>query len=100
MSPQAEQNFPVADPGSHQIQKFIHDIEFLNYHINHDKWAWYRLSDITEAHRFEEDFDIYDTGHWTITCTEDGSGSATDALTDLVNGVLLITTDDADNDLT
>ena len=99
MSPQANENFPVADPGSHQIQKFIHDIEFLNYHINHDKWAWFRLFDITEAHRFECDFDIYDTGHWTVTTTEAGSGSATEALTDLVNGVLIITNDDADNDL-
>ena len=71
MSPQHNESFPIAAPNAHQIQKHITDIEFLNYHFNHDKWSWFRLFDITEAHRFIEDFDAYDTGDWTITCTED-----------------------------
>lgn len=46
------------------------------------------------------DFDVtdYKVGDWTITTTEDGAGSATEALSNAANGVLLITNDAADND--
>ena len=40
----------------------------------------------------------YDTNDWTITTTEAGAGDATEAIGNLANGVLVITTDAADND--
>ena len=89
--PQNDQNFPVAAAVG---QLFINDVYFLNYHINHDKWDWFRMFDVTEAHRDIEDFDVYDAGDWTIVET----GAGTRALTDHVNGVLLITNAAADND--
>ena len=92
---QAPENFPVADPGTQQDQLYIRDIEFLNYHINHDKWDWWRKFQISGAHRFEEDFDTYDTADWSVINT----GAATEALTDMVNGVMLLTNAAANNDL-
>lgn len=56
------------------------------------------LPDPTEWHVFFDDFDRYVAADWTITTTEAGAGSATEALTDADGGVLLITNDDADND--
>jgi flavoprotein len=47
------------------------------------------------AHQYFNDFDAYVSGDWTVTKTGAG-GSA--ALTDVVNGFLLLTTDTADND--
>lgn len=47
---------------------------------------------------FFEDFHTYTVGDWTITTTEAGAGSATEALTDSQGGALLITNDAADND--
>lgn len=49
-------------------------------------------------HVFFDDFDKYAAGDWTITTTELGAGSATEALTDGDGGLLLITNDAADND--
>ena len=54
--------------------------------------------DPTKFHTFFDDFDRYVAGDWTITTTEAGAGSATEALTNADGGVLLITNDDADND--
>ena len=54
--------------------------------------------DPTQLHTYFNDFDTYVAGDWTITTTEAGAGSATEALTDVDGGVLLITNDDADND--
>lgn len=56
------------------------------------------VMDPTKAHVFFDDFDRYVAGDWTITTTEAGAGSATEALTDADGGVLLITNDAADND--
>ena len=50
------------------------------------------------AHVFFDDFDRFAAAEWTITTTEGGSGSATEALTNADNGVLLITNDNADDD--
>jgi len=47
---------------------------------------------------FWDDFHRYTAGDWTITTTEAGAGSATEALTDGHGGLLLITNDSADND--
>lgn len=52
-------------------------------------WVW---------HTYFNDFDKYDAADWTITTTEAGAGSATEALTDADGGVLLVTNDAADND--
>ena len=64
----------------------------------------YGLPDPTEWYSFFDDFDTWVTdtssaAKYTITTTEAGTGSATEALSDAKNGVLLVTTDDADNDL-
>jgi len=55
--------------------------------------------DPTKAHVFFDDFDCYVAGDWTITTTEAGTGSATEALTDADGGVLLLTNAAGDNDL-
>ena len=44
------------------------------------------------------DFMSYNSGDWTITTTEAGSGNASEAITSEAGGALLITNDDADND--
>lgn len=54
--------------------------------------------DPTKFHTFFDDFDRFVAADWTITTTEAGAGSATEALTDADGGVLLITNDAADND--
>lgn len=56
------------------------------------------LPDPTEAHIYFNDFDTYVAADWTITTTEAGAGSATEALGDADGGVLVITNDAADND--
>lgn len=54
--------------------------------------------DPTKFHTFFDDFDRYVAADWTLTTTEAGAGSATEALTDADGGALLITNDAADND--
>ncbi len=56
------------------------------------------MSDPTRVHTYFNDFDTYVVGDWTLTTTEAGAGSASEALTDVDGGVLLITNDAADND--
>ena len=56
------------------------------------------FEDLTKWHVYFEDFDTYTAGNWTITKTEAGAGSASEALTDLDGGCLLITNDAADDD--
>lgn len=56
------------------------------------------MPDPTQWHLFFDDFDRYVAADWTITTTEAGAGSATEALTNADGGVLLITNDDADDD--
>ena len=60
----------------------------------------YRMGqlDPTRLIEFWEDFQTYVAGDWTITTTEAGAGSASQALTDVDGGVLLITNDAADDD--
>jgi hypothetical protein len=58
----------------------------------------YLANDPTRTHVYFNDFDTYVVGDWTITTTEAGAGSATEALADEDGGVLLITNDAADND--
>lgn len=56
------------------------------------------MPDPTKWIVYFNDFHEYVVGDWTITTTEAGAGSATEALTDAQGGVLLITNDAADND--
>tara|TARA_R110000796_G_scaffold87063_1_gene188169 strand:- start:3489 stop:4175 length:687 start_codon:yes stop_codon:yes gene_type:complete len=50
------------------------------------------------AHVYFNDFDTYLAGEWTITTTEAGAGSATEALGDIDGGALVITNAAGDND--
>lgn len=56
------------------------------------------MPDPTSWHVFFDDFDRFVAADWTITTTEAGAGSATEALTDVDGGALLITNDAADDD--
>jgi hypothetical protein len=56
------------------------------------------MPDPTAWHVYFNDFDRFVVGDWTITTTEAGAGSATEALTDEDGGVLLVTNDAADDD--
>lgn len=49
-------------------------------------------------HVWFDDFDKYTAADWIINTTEAGTGSATEAISNADGGVLLITTDDADDD--
>lgn len=64
-----------------------------------DPLGMYGLPDPTGWHTYFDDFDTFTAAQWTITTTEAGAGSATEALTDADGGVLLVTNDSADNDL-
>lgn len=54
--------------------------------------------DPRDWHLWFEDFDKYTAADWTITTTEAGTSSATEAVSDAANGVLLITNDVNDDD--
>lgn len=56
------------------------------------------MLDPTLYHTWFDDFDKYTAADWTITTTELGAGSATEAVGNLDGGVLVITNDAADND--
>ena len=58
----------------------------------------YGMPDPTKWITYFNDFHKYVAGDWTITTTEGGSGAATEAVTDVQGGGLLVTNDDADND--
>lgn len=47
---------------------------------------------------FHDDFFNYVAGDWTVTTTEAGAGSATEAISDAAHGVLLLTNAAGDND--
>ena len=51
------------------------------------------------SYGYFNDFMTYTAGEWTITTTEAGSGNASEALTSSAGGALLLTNDDADDDL-
>jgi hypothetical protein len=56
--------------------------------------------DPAQFHDFWEDFNYYDSAEWTVTTTEGGSGTASEAIQDADGGVLKVTNDDfsTDND--
>lgn len=61
-------------------------------------YGQYGLPNPGKWHTYFDDFDTYTAADWTITTTEAGAGSATEALANEDGGVLLITNDNADND--
>lgn len=98
-----ETRFPHAGAGTgekYKQERFIRDIDFLNWHINMHKWAWFMNFDIIDAHRFEEDFcNIPDTAYdWNLNQYPTGSGVSTPACTDGVNGILKLATEGDDGD--
>lgn len=69
------------------------------YEVATDPSAVYWVPpDVSDVHTFFDDFNTFAAGDWTITTTEAGGGSASEALADGVGGRLLITNDAADND--
>lgn len=56
------------------------------------------MLDPTLFHTWFDDFDKYTAADWTITTTETGAGSATEAVGNIDGGVLVVTNDAADND--
>lgn len=54
--------------------------------------------DDTRWHKYLNDFDRYAAADWTLTTTEAGAGDATEALSSVDGGALLITNDAADDD--
>ena len=60
--------------------------------------GFYGMPDPTGWHTYFEDFDTFTVADWTITTTEAGGGSATEAISDVDGGCLLITNDAADDD--
>jgi len=104
---QDDLKFPKCDvPDSpHQPELIIRDHQMKNYHINSHKVRWLKdVIDITDAHRFVDDFDSFispvvgdgvaNIYAWTETVV--GGGAAT--LIDMVNGVLLLETGQTEND--
>lgn len=70
----------------------------INNCLPNDGGAAMPMVDPTKFHMYFEDFDKYNAADWTITTTEAGLGSATEALANVDGGVLLVTNDDADDD--
>lgn len=61
-------------------------------------WANAPFLDPRLFHVYIEDFDYFAAADWTITTTEAGGGDASEALTNVAGGVLLVTNDAADDD--
>ena len=59
----------------------------------------YPYLDPSKYYTYFDDFFEYHSGIYTITTTEAGSGNASEAITSGAGGQLLITNDNADNDL-
>jgi hypothetical protein len=85
------EQFPkVLAAGANAPELFIRDLEFLNFHINHDKWKWFKNFDIIDVQRLEDDFlSLTTTQLWTVVLS---GGSGAVACSDAVNGILVATT--------
>jgi hypothetical protein len=59
----------------------------------------YPYLDPFKYYTYSNDFFTYHADEWTITTTEAGTGSATEAVTSQAGGALLITNAAGDNDL-
>ena len=85
--------FPKTGVGTHQEELFLLYPQMINYHINNHKWPLIAMvaNDPTNWHCLEDDFchDIDSTYDWNVNQAQ-GSGSI--GCTDMVNGVLAMTT--------
>jgi len=80
-------------------EEFWRDVYFLNManqpHERWMKWIW----EIADVHRLQDDFDFFDTDHYTVTTREEHSGHATETIVNgLVCGALLLLNDGRDDD--
>jgi hypothetical protein len=75
------------------------DLYFFNYHVNHDKMAWfYESFEPAAVHRHEDHFTFWDPDHYNVQTTEE-SGTATEAISPYICcGVLAIENGLADDD--
>lgn len=93
---------PVQYPhaGVTDKEKIHRDVEMINYFINHDKWDLIRLMDIIDCHRWIDDFcqSLDEDIKYDLTVVDEGQGTASYTCADLVNGVLMLSNDIADND--
>lgn len=95
------EQFPKTDVGAHQEEQIIRDFYMFNYHVNSHKMRWLKdVIDIIDAHRRMFDFcEALDDGIvWNVDTVALGTSSPTYTCIDEVNGVLLLQTDNADND--
>lgn len=68
-----EPNYPK--PGATGEQFFL-DLEVLNTHINHNKWAWFETLCLPESMRLEEDFHgPFQLADWIVNIQETTSGA-------------------------
>jgi len=81
--------------GRSQVTRFVNGI---NNVADNSIMADFGMPDPTKWHVFFDDFVHYNATDWTITTTELGAGSATEALTDINGGALLVTNDNANAD--
>ncbi len=64
-----------------------------------DPLAQLGMLDPTKFHTYFNDFDVFTAGDWTITALDGGADSGeVHAVQDADGGILLVTTNDADND--
>lgn len=67
------EHFPHTGVGDLHPELYWRDLEFFNYHINHDKMAWfYRSFDPSEAHRHEDHFTYWDADHYIVSSVGTG----------------------------
>ena len=85
----------MAYPGRSDVTRFVNGITNV---AENNILADFGMLDPTKWIVFFDDFLRYNAADWVITTTEAGAGDATEALTDINGGALLITNDAADND--
>jgi len=97
---QDDLKFPkVIGDAPHQPELIIRDHSMKNYHINSHKMRWLKdVIDVIDAHRLIDDFDGFDLVADEADWVETVVGAGTAALTDMVNGVLILTTGQSEND--
>ena len=85
----------MAAPGRSLVTRFVNGITNV---ADNNILADYGMPDPSKWISYFNDFTSLNIAEWTVTTVELGAGSATEALTDINGGALLITNDAADND--
>lgn len=89
-----DDQFPHSDLGGSVMELFVRDLDFVNYHINHDKWDVIRNFDIIDTVRWFDDFIFDEVDLYTTAASAGGAKS----IIDFINGVCLLTPHTDDND--